>query len=63
MDPTFPYAGHEHGPLWWSLALAVVAITTFALMGVFLLRATHAYDIEPSGGEDAAPDPTPRHNA
>ncbi len=44
MTPTFPYAGHEQGPLWWSLALALVAVSTVALMALFLVRASRAYD-------------------
>ncbi len=51
MDPTFPYAGHEQSPLWWALALLVVALTVVGLMALFLARATR--ESTPSPGTTA----------
>lgn len=36
-----------HGPGWWTVAIAIAALTTFALMGTFLVAASRAYDSVP----------------
>ena len=36
-----------HGPGWWTVAIAIAALTTFALMGTFLVAASRAYDRVP----------------
>jgi hypothetical protein len=49
-----------HGPGWWTVAIAIAALTTFALMGTFLVAASRAYDHVPP--LDRTPD-LPGHGA
>ncbi|RYP84057.1 hypothetical protein EKO23_17425 [Nocardioides guangzhouensis] len=37
----------SHGPGWWTVAIAIAALATFALMGTFLVAASRAYDRVP----------------